>query len=74
MSWWEGDPLASRNPNQSQCHEDKHKAPTLLHIRPLSLQDGGDSLPLHYPLRLEKFIRTNADISPEYLHYITSIR
>jgi hypothetical protein len=36
-----GQHCASRNPNESRCHEDKHKAPTLLRIRPLSLQDGG---------------------------------
>ena len=28
------------NPEGSYSNEDKHKAPTLLHIRPLSLQDG----------------------------------
>jgi len=27
-------------PTGSRCHQDKHQAPTLLHIRPLSLQDG----------------------------------
>jgi len=36
-----GDHLASWNPDESYSNEDKHKAPTLLHIRPLSLQDGG---------------------------------
>src|SRR5216683_5965910 len=42
------DHLASRNPTGSRCHEDKHKAPTLPHIRPLSLQD---------PIRSSTFIR-----------------
>src|SRR5581483_8364227 len=28
-------------PEASRCHKDKHKAPTLLRIHPLSLQDGG---------------------------------
>src|SRR5947209_3485227 len=28
-------------PKESRCHQDKHKAPTLPHIRPLSLQDPG---------------------------------
>jgi len=41
LSWWEGDPSASRNPGESSRNEDKHKAPALPHIRPLSLQDGG---------------------------------
>ena len=26
---------------ESRCHEDKHEAPTLPHIRPLSLQGAG---------------------------------
>jgi hypothetical protein len=30
-------------PNESACHEDKHKAPTRPHIHPLSLQDTGDA-------------------------------
>src|SRR5258708_30487873 len=41
LSSWGGDRLASPNPDHSSCHQDKHKAPTLLHVRPLSLQDGG---------------------------------
>ena len=32
-------------PTASHYHEDKHKAPTLPLIHPLSLQDGGASLP-----------------------------
>ena len=36
---------ASRNPNESYCHQDKHKAPTPPHIRPLSLQDGATRIP-----------------------------
>src|SRR5229473_8399905 len=35
-------------PKGSRCHQDKHKAPTLPHIRPLSLQD---------PIRSSRFIR-----------------
>ena len=33
--------MASPNPDHSSCHQDKHQAPTLLHVHPLSLQDGG---------------------------------
>src|SRR5216684_1890399 len=32
-------------PTGSRCHQDKHKAPTLPHIRPLSLQDGDRRIP-----------------------------
>src|SRR5216684_1678679 len=65
--------LASGNPDHSSCHQDKHQAPTLPHIRPLSLQDGGGRLPsfpysvvnihqdagifYHSPIRLSTFIR-----------------
>src|SRR5581483_6478823 len=35
------DHCASRNSNGIVCHQDKHKAPALSRIRPLSLQDGG---------------------------------
>ena len=45
LSWSECDHLASRNPNASKSEEDKHKAPTLPHIRPLSLQDGDTRIP-----------------------------
>ena len=45
-------------PDESYSHEDKHKAPALPRIRPLSLQDG-DAPPLipsfdcqHYQMRL----------------------
>jgi len=41
LSWWGCDRLASGNPDHSSCHQDKHKAPSLLHVHPLSLQDGG---------------------------------
>src|SRR5229473_6388872 len=41
LSWWGCDRVASRNPDHASCHQDKHKAPTLLHVHPLSLQDGG---------------------------------
>src|SRR5713226_6226595 len=41
LSSWGGDRVASRNPDHSSCHQDKHKAPTRLHVHPLSLQDGG---------------------------------
>jgi hypothetical protein len=37
--------LTNYNPNGSCCEEDKHKAPTLPHIRPLSLQDGDTRIP-----------------------------
>src|SRR5216683_1016342 len=39
LSWWGCDRVASRNPDHSSCHQDKHKAPTRLHVHPLSLQD-----------------------------------
>src|SRR6266851_6559294 len=42
-------------PKGSRCHQDKHQAPTLPHIRPLSL---------HYPMRLSTFIRRGADTLP----------
>jgi hypothetical protein len=45
LSLWGCDHFVSRNPNESHCDEDKHKAPTPPHIRPLSLQDGGDPFP-----------------------------
>jgi hypothetical protein len=41
LSSSERDPLALRNPHKSYGREDGHKAPTLPHIRPLSLQDEG---------------------------------
>jgi len=41
LSSWQYNHHASRNPNESYGEEDKHKAPTRLHIHPLSLQDGG---------------------------------
>ena|SRR5258706_7642371 len=34
--------LTNYNPNESCCDEDRHKAPTLPFIHPLSLQDGGE--------------------------------
>src|SRR6266853_6059843 len=42
-------------PTGSRCHQDKHQAPTLPHIRPLSLQD---------PMRSSTFIRRGADTLP----------
>src|SRR6266446_8560041 len=45
LSWLGYDHLASRNPNAWKSHHDKHQAPTLPHIRPLSLQDGDPRLP-----------------------------
>src|SRR5581483_2401439 len=33
-------------PLESACHEDKHKAPTHPHIRPLSLQNRGERFPV----------------------------
>jgi hypothetical protein len=45
------DPSASRNPTESSCHQDKHKAPTHPRLRPLSLQDAGvHFLSLAYPV------------------------
>ena len=43
LSSWVCDHLMGyhHTPGESRCDEDKHKAPTLPHIRPLSLQDGG---------------------------------
>jgi len=42
---------APRTPNESWCDEDKHKAPTHPHIRPLSLQRwGGRSVPFPYSI------------------------
>jgi len=55
------DHSASQNPCESHCEEDKHKAPTPLHIHPLSLQDGADTF-YHYPIRLSKFIRMRSRI------------
>jgi hypothetical protein len=34
---------ALRNPGETCYDEDKHKAPALPHIHPLSLQDAGDA-------------------------------
>ena len=42
-------------PTGSHCQQDKHQAPTLPHIRPLSLQD---------PIRSSTFIRIGADTFP----------
>ncbi len=68
------DQRGSRNPDETCCHEDKHKAPTLPRILPLSLQEAGDAgVPVitafgcqsssgreqtHYRIRLSKIIRT----------------
>src|SRR6266851_2420104 len=41
-------PPARSSPTESRCHQDKHKAPTLPLIRPLSLQD---------PMRSSTFIK-----------------
>src|SRR5581483_4388037 len=52
---WGGLALASdARPTGSHPHQDKHKAPTLPHVRPLSLQDGGR----HYPFWSSHIIRT----------------
>ena len=40
----------------SWCDQDKHKAPSLPHILPLSLQGGADGS-VHSLFRLSKFIR-----------------
>ena len=52
------------DPNESCGAEDRHKAPTLLHIHPLSLQDGRGCF-LSFPIRLYMFIRS-VDISCYY--------
>src|SRR5712691_5551376 len=52
-----------QNPEESPCHEDKHKAPSRPRIRPLSLQDAGDAGVHYNPIELSKFIRTMADDS-----------
>ena len=53
---WGGLDLASdAMPTRSHPHQDKHKAPTLPHVRPLSLQDATPRL--HSPIRSSQFIR-----------------
>src|SRR5216684_274928 len=52
---WGATCLLHAVPKGSRCHQDKHQAPTLPHIRPLSLQD---------PIRSSKFIRIGADTFP----------
>ena len=42
LSSFEYDPFASRNPDESYVEKDRRKAPTLPHIRPLSLQNGSE--------------------------------
>ena len=42
LSCLECDHHASSYPGEADGHEDKHKAPTHPHIRPLSLQDGSE--------------------------------
>ena len=41
LSSFEGDAFASRNPNESFGEKDKHKAPALPLVHPLSLQYRG---------------------------------
>src|SRR5579859_165723 len=41
LSSCEGDPSALQNPTESYGNEDRHKAPALPHVRPLSLQNRG---------------------------------
>ncbi len=43
LSSWGWERLDSRNPDHSSCQQDKHEAPTLLRVHPLSLQDAGDA-------------------------------
>jgi hypothetical protein len=62
------DSLGFRQAAWSHPHEDKHKAPTRPHIRPLSLQDGN----VHCCIRLAKFIRAEARIIPDF-GYQTSL-
>jgi len=47
---------STQSPLARVATRDKHKAPTLPHIRPLSLQD---------PIRLSTFIRIGADTLPD---------
>ena len=42
LSSLECDPFASRDPDESGCHQDRHEAPTHPLIHPLSLQDGSE--------------------------------
>ena len=55
------DHCACRNPDESCCEEDKHKAPTQPRIHPLSLQDGADGFS-HSPIWLSNIIRTGTVI------------
>src|SRR5260370_7538704 len=41
LSSWPDEWSGLREATRSHPHQDKHKAPTLLHIHPLSLQDTG---------------------------------
>jgi hypothetical protein len=41
LSWWHDEWSGFPEANRSHPHEDKHQAPTLLRIHPLSLQDAG---------------------------------
>ncbi len=70
--------LLHETPGESCCHQDKHKAPTPPHIRPLSLQDGSGCFPslphsvvkihqdagAHYRIRLSNIIRTGQRALP----------
>ncbi len=46
LSSLECDPFASRDPDESGCHQDRHKAPASAPPLSLSLQDEGDSITL----------------------------
>ncbi len=55
---WGATCLLHEIPTGSRCHQDKHQAPTLPHIRPLSLQD---------PIRSSKFIRVRPQRSAKVI-------
>jgi len=48
--------LVGSEQHPTEVDQDRHKAPTLPHVRPLSLQ-GGASVFSHFPIRLPKLIR-----------------
>src|SRR6266446_8294896 len=62
LSWLGGDLGAPRSPHWLALPPDKHQAPTLPHIRPLSLQD---------PIRSSQFIRKG--ISPARIVFILEL-
>jgi len=55
-------PSASPNPDESCCNEDKHKAPTLPRIHPLSLHENGAQLSLQIKILLKLRSHNNRQI------------